>query len=97
MAKAQIPTEGRLPPAGQPSAFDAKKHLERNLPRQTGDVLKVVQIPGSNSFRVNWYDAKLAHTTAIPGLSIAYIRESKFLSCFLDAQGNPEITYPAKQ
>lgn len=82
---------------GKKPVFDAKRYLERTLHRHPGEVLKVVQIPHTDSFRVNWYDPALSHTAAIPGLSIMYIRASKFMFCRLGPDGNPLITYPARQ
>ncbi len=64
--------------------FDAKEYLERALPRQAGEVVKVCPMPYRNAFRVNWYRA-------------AYVCRSQFLFCGLNAVGAPEITYPPKQ
>ena len=83
--------------AGHEPEFDAKEYLERTLSRKPGDMLKVIPMQGRDSFRVNWYSSKTSQQATIPGLSIAYIRESKFLFCRLNAEGTPEITYPAKQ
>lgn len=77
--------------------FDAKEYLKRTLPRNPGDLLKVFPMRGRGSFRVNWYSSRASEKSTIPGLNIAYIRESKFLFCRLNAAGTPEITYPAKQ
>ncbi|MEI8195295.1 MAG: hypothetical protein WCI73_05240 [Phycisphaerae bacterium] len=76
--------------------FDAREYLKRTLPRQPGDFLKIVAMHRPDSFRVNWYSNRASEGT-IPGLNIARIRESKFLYCRLNAEGRPEITYPAKQ
>ena len=81
----------------RPSKFDAKTFLERTLPQHKGDILKVTQISQSDSFRVNWYTGQVAQNATLQGLTILHIRESKFLFCRLDANGKPEITYPAKQ
>ena len=77
--------------------FDAKGYLKRTLPRQPGDILKIFPMHGAGSFRVNWYSSRASQNATIPGLNIAYIRESKFLFCRLNAAGTPEITYPDKQ
>ena len=77
--------------------FDAKEYLKRTLPRQPGDFLKIFQMHARGSFRVNWYAHRISEGAAIPGLNIAFIRESKFLYCRLNAEGTPEITYPARQ
>ena len=76
--------------------FDAKEYLKRTLPRQPGDFLKIFSMHKPDAFRVNWYSNRQSAGT-IPGLNIACIRESKFLYCRLNAEGAPEITYPAKQ
>ena len=76
--------------------FNAKEYLERTLPRKSGDLLKVFPMQVRDSFRVNWYSSRATDAT-IPGLGIVHIRESKFLFCRLNAEGMPEITYPAKQ
>ena len=90
-AKEELPAKSRAP------EFDAKAYLERALPRKPGDLLKVFPMRGRDSFRANWYSSKASQQATIPGLSIAYIRESRFLFCRLNAEGTPEITYPAKQ
>ena len=77
--------------------FDPKEYLTRTLPRQPGDVMKVIPMHGHGSFRVNWYSSKASQQGSMPGLNFGYIRESKYLFCRLNAQGTPEITYPAKQ
>jgi hypothetical protein len=77
--------------------FDAKSYLERTLPREPGDLLKVCPMHQRQSFRVNWYASQAAEGATIPGLSFRSIRESKFLFCRLNAEGKPEITYPARQ
>ena len=77
--------------------FDAEEFLERTLPRKPGDQIKIFPMHGSGSFRVNWYSSRASEKSTIPGLNIAYIRESKFLFCRLNVEGTPEITYPAKQ
>jgi len=81
----------------EPVQFDAQEYLARTLPRQSGDILKVIPIHARDSFRVNWCHSKASQQGSMLGLNIAYIRESKFLFCRLNAQGSPEITYPAKQ
>ena len=81
----------------EPVTFDPKEYLARTLPRQSGDILKVIPMHGRDSFRVNWCSSKASQQGAMPGLNFAYIRESKFLFCRLNSQGSPEITYPAKQ
>src|ERR1035437_7119250 len=83
--------------AGHEPEFDAKRYLQRTLPRKPGDLLKVYPMKGRDSFRVNWYSNKASQQATIPGLNIVCIRESKFLFCRLNAAGTPEITYPAKQ
>ncbi len=91
------PAEEEQPPQGRASKFDAAAYLKRTLPRQPGDTLKVFPLRGRDAFRVNWYSSRPSHTATLPGLNIAYIRESKFLYCRLNAAGTPEITYPARQ
>jgi hypothetical protein len=91
------PIEQEKPATRPEPKFDAKEYLGRTLPRKPGDLLKIFPMHGGNSFRVNWYASRDSQERAIPGLNIAYIRESKFLYCRLNAQGTPEITYPAKQ
>ena len=76
--------------------FDAGAYLQRTLPRQPGDLLKVFPMHGRHSFRVNWYNQKPTQQASIPGLNISYIRDSKFLTCRLNEEGTPEIIYAAK-
>jgi hypothetical protein len=84
------------PGNARPSTFDAKAFLELTLPQQSGDVLKVTPIPPGDSFRVNWYAGRADQTTA-RCVSVLYIRDSKFLYCRLDDNGEARITYPRKQ
>ena len=91
------PTEKPEPVKKPEPEFDAKAYLERTLPRKPGDLLKVIAVHGRDAFRVNWYNNPAAQRGAIPGLNISYIRESKYLFCSLNAEGTPEIAYPAKQ
>jgi hypothetical protein len=79
------------------TSFNAKEYLERTLSRKPGDFLKIFPMKRGDSFRVNWYSSRASQQATIPGLNIAYIRESKFLFCRLNAEGTPEITYPARQ
>jgi len=89
--------------AGEPAGtshepvFNAAAYLERTLPRKPGDFLKVFPMHNRSSFRVNWYANRPPEKATMPGLNIAYVRESKFLFCRLNVQGTPEITYPDKQ
>jgi len=85
------------PAENEPVKFDPREYLARTLPRQSGDILKVIPMHGRDSFRVNWCSSKASPQGSVPGLNIAYIRESKFLFCRLNSQGAPEVTYPAKQ
>ena len=62
-------------------AFDAEEYLERTLPRQPGDFLKVFPMHNRSSFRVNWYSNHTTTRTTMLGLHVSYIRESKFLFC----------------
>lgn len=87
----------RDPSADSAEVVDLIELLKRVLPRQAGDLLKITHIPGTRSFRANWYDSRLASTLAIPGLSIAYIRESIFLDCRMGDDGTPTITYRPRQ
>ena len=91
------PVEEAKPSKEPTPDFNAKAYLEKSLPRNPGDFLKVYPMHRRGSFRVNWYGRQASPEAAIPGLNIAYIRESKFLFCRLNAEGMPEITYPAKQ
>jgi len=56
-------------PEGRKAAFDGKKYLERTLQKLPGEMMKVVQIPQTNSYRVNWYDPAKAGSGSVPGLS----------------------------
>ena|ERR1035437_360010 len=91
------PAKEEEPAKGDEPKFDAKRYLQRTLPRKPGDLLKVFSMQRRDSFRVNWYSNKASQQATIPGLNIAHIRESKFLFCRLNTEGTPEITYPAKQ
>jgi len=92
-----IPAENEKQPVPRKPSFDGKRYLEQTLHRKAGEIIKVVRIPHTDSYRVNWYNPSQNMTAAIPGPSIMYIRESKFLFCRLDAEGKPQITYPARQ
>lgn len=85
------------PLAQTPARFDATEFLQHNLTRRPGDVLKVTRIPHTDFYRCNWYDRTASAGAQIPGLTVHYIRESKFLTCRLDPAGNPVITYPPRQ
>ena len=76
---------------------DLVEHLKRVLPRQVGDILRITPIPGTHSFRANWFDTRVVGTRSVPGLSIAYIRHSTFLHCRMGDDGTPQISYPARQ
>jgi len=84
-------------PEGRKAAFDGKKYLERTLQKLPGEMMKVVQIPQTNSYRVNWYDPAKAGSGSVPGLSVMYIRKSEFLFCRLGEDGEPVVSYPARQ
>jgi hypothetical protein len=79
------------------SKFNAKEYLERSLPRDHGDLLKVFPMHNRDSFRVNWYCHQASQGAVMPGLTVLRIRDSKFLYCRLNAEGQPEISYPEKQ
>ena len=89
--------EDKKPVKGPGPKSVAVEHLERTLPRNPGDLLKVFPMPDRQAFRVNWYASRTPEKATISGLKIAYVRDSKFLFCRLNAEGAPEITYPAKQ
>ena len=91
------PAGGESPIAAPLPKFDAKRYLEQNLSKEPGDTLRVYAMPQGSAFRVNWYCALERRAAEIPGLNPLHVRQSRFLYCRLDAQGNPEITYPAKQ
>jgi hypothetical protein len=82
---------------GKPPRFDATDHLQRTLPRHAGDILKIVRIPHTDRYRVNWYDTGMRGKPSVVGLTIHYIRESQFLICRLNESGVPVVTYPPKQ
>jgi hypothetical protein len=79
------------------SSFNAREYLERTLPRNHGDLMKIFPMNHRDSFRVNWYSNQVSEGAIIPGLTILFIRDSKFLYCRLNADGKPEISYPEKQ
>ena len=96
MASTDLPANNEESAKKAETKFDAMEYIKRTLSRQPGDFLKIFQMHSPTSFRVNWYANRPAEG-AMPGLNIAFIRESKFLFCRLNAEGAPEITYPAKQ
>ena len=97
MAATELPAEEEESVQKPALKFDALEYLKRTLSRQPGDLLKIFPMHARDSFRVNWYAHRAAEAGAMPGLNITYIRESKFLFCRLNAEGAPEITYPARQ
>lgn len=92
-----IPTNSGSTTESVAPQFDAKSYLEHTLERNPNDLMTVRRIPESCAYRVNWYDRKVIGNSAIAGLSIRYIRKSRFLFCHLGADGNPVVTYPKRQ
>jgi len=95
-----IPQPGEDSPDAKDAAskwFDAREYLEHNLDRNPSDLLTIRHIPHSSAYRVNWYDRAVVGKLAIVGLSIRYIRKSRFLFCYLGTDGKPVITYPTRQ
>ncbi len=81
----------------KPQRYDATEFLQHHLTRLPGDVLKITRIPQSDFYRANWYGPQVSSNPQIPGLAVRYIRDSKFLSCRLNDEGTPVITYPPRQ
>lgn len=79
------------------AGFDAREYLELTLKQRVDDVMTIRQIPHTCAYRINWYDRAVVGQSAVVGMSIRYIRKSKFLYCYLDQDGKPTIKYPPQQ